>query len=128
MAEAVLQEVETYISRLQNTVAQFIKIRPIMDLCLLAERRMGSRVPKRWWEQYGLDVEAMWTADQEAEGKDGGGVDRWDRDGYRLSRWENNLANLVLGTETNYPLAYATVLELKMRALSEKQLRYEQTC
>ena len=30
----------------------------------------------------------------------------------------------VVGDDT----AYATVLELKMRALSEKQLRYEQTC
>ena len=38
MAEAGMQEVETYISRHQNTVTQFIATRPIMDLCLVAER------------------------------------------------------------------------------------------
>ena len=43
-AEAGLQEVETYISRRQNTVAQYIATRPIMDLCLVAKRRPGPRV------------------------------------------------------------------------------------
>ena len=36
MAEAGLQEMETYVSGLQNTVAQYIATRPIMDLCLAA--------------------------------------------------------------------------------------------
>ena len=44
MAEAGLQEVETYVSCLQNIVAQFISTRPIMDLCLAEERRQESRV------------------------------------------------------------------------------------
>ena len=44
MAEAGLHEVETYVSRLQNTVAQFIMTRPIMGLCMAAERRPGLRV------------------------------------------------------------------------------------
>ena len=44
MTEARLKEVETYISCLQNKVAHFIATRPIMDLCLAAERRLGSRV------------------------------------------------------------------------------------
>ena len=48
MAEAVLQEVETYISRRQNAFTQFIATRPIIDLCLAAERRTGPRVYK-WW-------------------------------------------------------------------------------
>ena len=34
-----MQEVETYVSCHQNTVAQFIASRPIMDLCLAAVRR-----------------------------------------------------------------------------------------
>ena len=59
MAEVELQEVETYVSRRQNTVAQFIASRPIMDLCLAAERRPGPRVSKRWWEQDGVDVERI---------------------------------------------------------------------
>ena len=34
LEEAGLQEVETYISRHQNTVAQFIVTSPIMELCM----------------------------------------------------------------------------------------------
>ena len=49
MAEAGLQEVETYISCCHNTVAQFIATFTIMDLCMAEERRPGSRVSKRWW-------------------------------------------------------------------------------
>ena len=48
MEEAVLQEVETYVSLHQNTFTQFIITRPIMDLCLAAEMRRGSRVAT-WW-------------------------------------------------------------------------------
>ena len=51
LEETGLQEVETYISRRQNTVAHFIAVRPIMDLCMAAERRPGLRISKRWWEQ-----------------------------------------------------------------------------
>ena len=67
MAEWVLQEVDTYISCRQNTVAQFILTRPIMDLFMAAQRRPGSRVAKRWWEQGGMRM-----ADQEAERTEGG--------------------------------------------------------
>ena len=44
MAEVGLQEVLTYIPHNYNTVTQFIVTRPIMDLCLAAERLTGSRV------------------------------------------------------------------------------------
>ena len=37
-----------------------------MDLCLVADRRPGSRVTNLWWEQDGLDMEGMWTAAWEA--------------------------------------------------------------
>ena len=67
MAEAGLQEVETYISCLQNTVTQYIETRPIMDLCLAGKRRPGARVAKRWWEQEGMDLVEMRTVDREAE-------------------------------------------------------------
>ena len=36
MVEAELQEVDTYVSRHQNTVAQNIATKPIMNLCLAA--------------------------------------------------------------------------------------------
>ena len=51
MEEAGLQEVETYVFRLHNTVAQLIATRTIVDLCLAAERHLVSRVTNRWWEQ-----------------------------------------------------------------------------
>ena len=35
-------------------VAQFIATRPIMGLCEVAERRRGTCVPQRWWEQSGI--------------------------------------------------------------------------
>ena len=44
MAELGLHEVDTFISRRHNTVSQYIMIRSIMDLCLSAERRPGTRV------------------------------------------------------------------------------------
>ena len=39
----------------ENTVAQFIATRPILGLCEVAERRRGTRVPQRWWDQSGID-------------------------------------------------------------------------
>ena len=48
MVESGLQEVENYVSPCHNTVSKFITTRPIMDLCLAAERRTGPRVSKRW--------------------------------------------------------------------------------
>ena len=71
MAEAGLQEVNTYVSRRQNIVAQYIATMTIMNLCLAAKQRPGPRVEIRWWEQEGLDFEGMWTVDREAEEKEG---------------------------------------------------------
>ena len=61
MAEVGLQEVLTYIPHNYNTVTQFIVTRPIMDLCLAAERGPGSRVAKWWWDKDGLELEGMGT-------------------------------------------------------------------
>ena len=36
-------------------MAQCIATRPIIDLCLEAERRPIARVAWRWWEQEGVD-------------------------------------------------------------------------
>ena len=72
MAETGLQGVNTYLSLRQNTVAQYITTRPIMDLCLAAKQRPGPRVEMRWWKQEGLDLEGMRTAALEAERTEGG--------------------------------------------------------
>ena len=51
MAEVGLQELETYVSCHQNTVAQYIATTTIIDLCLGAKWKPGERVSMRWWEQ-----------------------------------------------------------------------------
>ena len=61
MVDPGLQEVDTYVSRLQNTVAKYIATRPIMDLCLAAKQRLGPRVATQWWEQEGLDLDGIRT-------------------------------------------------------------------
>ena len=67
MSEAGIQEGDTYVACCQNTVVQYIKTMTIMDLCMAAERRLGTRVSKRWWDQEGLELEVIWTAAWEAE-------------------------------------------------------------
>ena len=49
--------IRTSITRIQNTVAQYIATWPILDLCKQATRRPGAQVSRRWWEQAGIDLE-----------------------------------------------------------------------
>ena len=46
--------IRTSIIRKQNTAAQYIPTRPILDLCEQATQRPGVRVSRRWWEQTGI--------------------------------------------------------------------------
>ena len=55
MKEAGIVRIRASILRRQNTVAQFIATRPILDLYEKAIRRPGAWVPRRWWEQTGID-------------------------------------------------------------------------
>ena len=71
MEEAVLQEVDTYVSRHHNTVTHFIATRPVMELCLVSERCPGTLLSRRWWEQEGLVLEGMQTAAWEAKREEG---------------------------------------------------------
>ena len=52
MTEAGFQEIETYVSVRQNTVAQYIATITIMGLCLAENRRPGTRVEMRWKEHF----------------------------------------------------------------------------
>ena len=74
MVESGSKDVETFASCRHNTVAQYIATMPIIDLCLEEERRLGTRVFKRWWEQEGLNLVGMCTVDQEVkrEEREGG--------------------------------------------------------
>ena len=62
-----MQEIETYLARIKNNVTQFIKTRPIMDLCLVKVRSLGARFLKWWWEQEEIDLEGMRWEVREAE-------------------------------------------------------------
>ena len=68
MKEAGVVRIRTSILRRQNTVAHFIATRPILGLCEVAERRPGTRVPRRRWGQTGIDWKA---AREKAAAKDG---------------------------------------------------------
>ena len=47
MEEIGIEEVDSYALLCQNSIAQYILTRPIMELCLVAERTPGEQV-KRW--------------------------------------------------------------------------------
>ena len=48
--EAGFKGIGTYVIRRQNTVAQYIVTRPIIDLCERSARRPGVWVYRWWWE------------------------------------------------------------------------------
>ena len=54
MAEEGFKETRTYVTRRQNTVAQYIATRPILDLCKQYDWMPGEWVSHWWWEQDGL--------------------------------------------------------------------------
>ena len=47
--EAVLLNMEEYIRRLQNTVAQYIAPRSLLDLCEGSDMDPGAQLGVRWW-------------------------------------------------------------------------------
>ena len=49
LGEEGLEGMRKSITRRQNTVAQYIATRPILDLCDQATRRPGARVYRPWW-------------------------------------------------------------------------------
>ena len=57
MVESGFEGIVTYITRIQNTVTQYIATQPILDLCERSDRSPGAKVSQRWWEQDGLDLE-----------------------------------------------------------------------
>ena len=57
------------ILRRQNTVAQFIATRLILGLCEVTERRRGTRVPRRWWEQTDIGWKSAMDKAAEQEGE-----------------------------------------------------------
>ena len=56
MIEAGFEGIRKSIMRRQNTVAQYIETRPILDLCVRVTQRLGERVSQQWWDQDGIDL------------------------------------------------------------------------
>ena len=62
--------IRTVILQRQNTVAQFIATQPILGMCEVTARRPGAWVPRRWWEQTGIDWKAAREAAAAKNGED----------------------------------------------------------
>ena len=60
-----LEGIRKLVTRRQNTVAQHIATRLILDQCERSTRRPGARVSRRWWEQARIDLEGAkkWLAE-----------------------------------------------------------------
>ena len=76
MREAVLTDIRKSIANRQNTVAQYIAKRPLLDLCEGARAREGARVTMRWWDQADIDWETAKAngVDQDSTGGLGTGT------------------------------------------------------
>ena len=59
MREAGMTDIRKLIANRQNTVAQYIATRPLLDLCEGARAREGAKVPMRWWDQADIDWETV---------------------------------------------------------------------
>ena len=69
MAEVGFGEIRAYVTKRQNTDAQYIATRPIMDLCERSVQRPGYWLSWRWWDKEGMDLEgSKGVAAAESEG------------------------------------------------------------
>ena len=75
MREAGLTDIRKSIKNRQNTVAQYIATRPLLDLCEGERAREGAKVPLRWWDQEGFDWETAKAKGVEQDRTDGSGTD-----------------------------------------------------
>ena len=65
--EAEFKKIRESITNRQNTVAQYITIQPLLDLCKGAKQIGGLRVSRRWWDQKGINWETAKARAAETE-------------------------------------------------------------
>ena len=70
-----LEEIGVYIAHSQNMTAKYIATRPIMELCLAAERNKGMRLSRKWWEQPTLYTTGIRAGKAATEGGEETGVE-----------------------------------------------------
>ena len=75
MREAGLADIRKSIANRQNTVAQYIATRPLLDLCEGVRAREGAKVPMRWWDQADIDWETAKVKGLEQDSTSGSGTD-----------------------------------------------------
>ena len=75
MREAGLTYIRKSIANRQNTVAQYIAMRPLLDLCEGARPKEGAKVPMRWWNQADIDWETAKSKGVEQDSTGGSGTD-----------------------------------------------------
>ena len=69
---------EEYFRRLQNTVAQYIATRSLLDLCEGSEWEPGAWMGMWWWDQAGINLVGAREAAAAVVEKDGG--EEWWRE------------------------------------------------
>ena len=74
------EEIRVYIPCHQNTVAQYMTDRPIIGLCMAAERNPGLRLSRRWWKQPDLDILGTRAGHAAAEGGKKKGTEESEED------------------------------------------------
>ena len=75
MKEAGLTDVQMSIHKRNNTVAQYIATRPLLDLCRGETHREGARVTLIWWDQTGIYWEKAKGREEETESASESGTD-----------------------------------------------------
>ena len=70
-----LTDIRKSIQNRQNTVAQYIATRPLLDLCEGLRAREGAKVPLRWWDQAGIKWETAKAKGVEQDTTDGSETD-----------------------------------------------------
>ena len=75
MREAGLTDIRKSIANKQNTVAQYIATRPLLDLCEGARAREDAKVPMRWWNQADINWETAKSKGVEQDSTGGLGTD-----------------------------------------------------
>ena len=67
MKKAVFEDISEYVLKRQNTVAQYIEMLPIMDLCQETVQIPGTWLTRRRWKQEGPDLATSRVATETVE-------------------------------------------------------------
>ena len=92
MKEAGFTEVRASINRRQNTFAQYIATRPLLDLCEGKTHRGGERVAMRSWYQKGIDWWKAKARGAETESESEPETDMEEGEAWNSDSGENGLS------------------------------------